>query len=157
MSKLYTTVTLRLILVRIDEVHQGGKGHWESFRPEMMKGSASLRLYGVPGCPTLAMTATATDEEIKQVVKALGLRNQPVILTSSPIQSHFKFSVIRRPSNNLGLDGIVSSNGVKKPGLMDLLFRVYLRKEFIKGVKVFKGISWSFKYESNACQEIDSF
>ena len=103
------------------------------------------------------MTATATDEEIKQVVDALGLRNQPVILTSSPIQSHIKFSVIRRPSNNLALDGIVSSNGVKKPGLMDLLFRVYLRKEFIKGVNEFKVIPWSLKYELNACQEIDSF
>ena len=54
----------RLILICIDEFHQGGEGHWSTFRPTMMKGSAGLRLYGVKDCPTLAMTATATTEEI---------------------------------------------------------------------------------------------
>ena len=119
-----------MIFVCIDEFHQGGKGHWESFRPDMLRGSASLRLYGVKGCPTLAMTATSTKAEIQQVVEALGLRTPPIILTSSPIQPHIKFSVIRRPSNNLGLDGETSASGLKKPGLMDLLHRIYLRKEF---------------------------
>ena len=33
-----------LILICIDEVHQGGKGHWDVFRPSMMSNSASLRL-----------------------------------------------------------------------------------------------------------------
>ena len=32
-----------LILICIDEFHQGGKGYWESFRPNMMSSSASLR------------------------------------------------------------------------------------------------------------------
>ena len=32
-----------LILVCIDEFHQGGHGHWQSFRPAMMSSSASLR------------------------------------------------------------------------------------------------------------------
>ena len=32
-----------LILVCIDEFHQGGEGHWNVFRPSMMSSSASLR------------------------------------------------------------------------------------------------------------------
>ena len=32
-----------LILIGVDEFHQGGHGHWESFRPSMMSSSASLR------------------------------------------------------------------------------------------------------------------
>ena len=118
----------RLILLTIDEFHQGGSGHWDSFRPTMMKGSAGLRLYGIKNCPSLAMTATATQNEIKEVVAALGLRNPPVILTSSPIQSHIKFSMIRRPSNNFGLDGTTNKRGDKNPGLMDLLQRIFLRQ-----------------------------
>ena len=92
----------------------------------MMRGSAGLRLYGVKDCPTLAMTATSTQHEIQQVVTAMGLRVSPVILTSSPVQSHIKFSMIRRPSNNYGLDGSTSKNGEKNPGLMDQLLRIFL-------------------------------
>ena len=118
----------RILIISIDEFHQGGKGHWDSFRPNMMKGSTSLRLYGVKNCPSLAMTATATQTEIEEVVAALGLRSRPVVLTSSPVQSHIKFSMVRRPSNNFGLDGTTSERGGKNPGLMDLLDRVFLGK-----------------------------
>ena len=92
----------------------------------MLAGSAGLRLYGVQNCPTISMTATATKGEIDEVVKALGLRSPPTILTASPVQAHIKFSVVRRPSNNYGLDGLVTKQGVRKPGLMDLLSRVYI-------------------------------
>ena len=118
----------RILLICIDEFHQAGFGHWDSFRPNMMKFSTGLRLYGIKECPSIAMTATSTEDEIRDVVRALGLREPPVVLTSTPVQSHLKFSVIRRPSNNFGLDGTVSSSGTKKPGLMDLLLRIYLRK-----------------------------
>ena len=74
------------------------------------------------------MTATSTQAEIGQVVEALGLRSPPIILTASPVQAHIKFSVIRRPSNNYGLDGIITKEGIRKPGLMDLLSRVYLNQ-----------------------------
>ena len=74
------------------------------------------------------MTATSTEEEIKDVILALGLREPPVILKLSPIQPHIKYSIIKRPSNNFGLDGVVSENGKKSPGLMDLLMRVYLKQ-----------------------------
>ena len=118
----------RLILVCIDEFHQGGEGHWNSFRPTMMKRSTGLRLYGVQNCSTIAMTATATKAEIEEVVKALGHRVRPVIITSSPVMRHIKFSMIRRPSNNYGLQGTVNKNEVKNPGLLDLLDRVFLRQ-----------------------------
>ena len=118
----------RVIMLCIDEFHQGGQGHWDSFRPNMMSSSAGLRLYGVKDCPTLAMTATATAKEIKEVVTAMGLRVSPVILTSSPVQSHIKFSMVRRPANNFGLDGSTNQKGEKNPGLMDLLQRVYLQQ-----------------------------
>ena len=116
----------RLLLVCIDEFHQGGQGHWSSFRPDMMRISTGLRLYGIQNCPSIAMTATATNDEIKDVVKALGLRVPPVVLVASPIQAHMKFDMIRRPSNNFGLEGTVTRSGVKNPGLLDLLKRVFL-------------------------------
>ena len=84
-----------LVLVCVDEFHQGGEGHWNSFRPEMMRMSTSLRLYGVRDCPTICMTATATSKEIEDVVKALGLRSAPVTLTATPVQQHMKFDIIR--------------------------------------------------------------
>ena len=74
------------------------------------------------------MTATATDSEIRDVVSALGLKTKPVILTTSPGQNHIKISIIRRPSNNYGLDGTTTRFDEHLPGLMDLLMRVYLQK-----------------------------
>ena len=124
-----------LLLVCVDEFHQGGDGHWNVFRPDMMRLSTSLRLYGVHNCPSVCMTATATEKEIVDVVKALGLRAPPVILTASPIQAHIKFSIIRRPSNNYGLEGTVTKKGVKNPGLLDLLDRVLLRK-YVEDLRV---------------------
>ena len=118
----------RIILICIDEFHQGGEGHWDSFRPTMMRASTGLRLYAVKNCPSLAMTATATSKEIEAVVAALGLRKSPVVLTSTPVQSHIKFSIVRRPSNNFGLDGTTTEKGVYNPGLMDLFMRVFLRQ-----------------------------
>ena len=93
----------------------------------MMKSSTGLRVYGVKGCPSIAMTATASNDEVKEVISALGLRTPPVILTSSPIQAHIKFSVLRRPASNHGIDGSTTKDGVWSPGLMDLLMRIYLR------------------------------
>ena len=104
----------------------------------MMRNSTSLRIYGVKNCPTIAMTATATNADIKEVVAALGLRTPPVLLASSPVMSHIKFSVVRRPSNYYGVDGYVTKDGSTHPGLMDLLSRVYLQfylKDLAHGVQ----------------------
>ena len=74
------------------------------------------------------MSATVTSSEVTDVVAALGLRSPPTILTASPVQSHLKFSMVRRPSNNYGLDGLINKDGKKSPGLMDLLDRIYLNQ-----------------------------
>ena len=118
----------RIFLICIDEFHQGAEGKWDSFRPNMMKSSTRLRLYGIKNCPSLAMTATASDADVKEVVASLGLRTDPIILTSSPIQSHIKFSIVRRPSTNYGQDGSINVDGRWNPGLMDLLMGLYLKK-----------------------------
>ena len=97
----------------VDEFHQGGESHWKSFRPEMMRRSTSLRLYGVKNCPTICMTATATPKEIEGVEKAMGLREEAVKLTSSPVLDHMKFSIIRRPSNINGWEGIEKKDGTR--------------------------------------------
>ena len=114
-----------ILLLCLDEFHQGTTGHWDSFRPDMLQKSAALRLYGVDNCPTIAMSATATTKEIKETVKALGLRIEPVILSSSPMQAHIKISMVRRPANNYGLHGSINKNGVRNAGLLDLLDRLY--------------------------------
>ena len=92
-----------------------------------MRSSTSLRLFGIKNCPCVAMTATATKNDIKEVVSALGLRVPPLVLSTSPVLPHIKFSILRRPSNNYGLDGYVTKDGKFQPGLMDLLLRVYLQ------------------------------
>ena len=115
-----------ILLLCLDEFHQGTTGHWDSFRPDMLQKSASLRLYAVDKCPTIAMSATATDKEIKETVKALGLRTEPIILCSSPVQAHIKISMVRRPANNYGLEGNVNNKGVRNAGLLDLLDRIYV-------------------------------
>ena len=113
------------------------------FRPNMMKSSTSLRLFGIKNCPCIAMNATATKNEIKEVISALGLRIPPVVLATSPVLPHIKFSILRRPSNNYGLDGYTTKDGKYQPGLMDLLLRVYLKfylKDLELGLKPKKAI-----------------
>lgn len=103
----------------------------------MMKLSTGLRLYGIENCPTVSMTATATDNEIREVVKALGLREPPIVLAANPVQNHIKISIIRRPSNNYGFEGTEKKDGSRNPGLVDLLDRVYL-KQYVEDINAGK-------------------
>ena len=94
-----------------------------------------LRIFAVPGSPTVAMTATATDVEISSMISNLGLRTPPVILKASPIQNHIKFVTLKRPSNNCGSYGRVDRHGNEHPGLIALLRRIYLDM-FIKNTRL---------------------
>ena len=87
-----------------------------------------MRIYSAKDAPALAMTATATEEDIQSMVKILGFRDKPVILRASPIQDHIKYCVIKRPPNVNGMDGNESSTGSMEPGLLTLLDRLYLSK-----------------------------
>ena len=90
--------------------------------------TARMRIFSVPGAPALAMTATATKEEVSAMTKNLGLRETPVILRASPIQDHIKFSVVKRPPNIHGMDSELTVTGTEQPGLLALLDRLYLAK-----------------------------
>ena len=115
--------TNNLVLIVIDEFHLNS--HWEAFRPEMMRLSTGLRAYSSRGAPVCVMTATAGKTEVRAVVRALGLEELPVMITSNPIQPHIKISVIKRPSNAYGFAG---KEG--KPGLWALLEEIYFRPLF---------------------------
>ena len=92
----------------------------------MMKIIGRLRIFRAPYAPTVAMSATATREEITSTSATLGFRVAPVILETPPTQSHIKYVTIERPSNNNGPDGYIDKKGEKYPGYLDLLLRIYL-------------------------------
>ena len=123
-----------LLLIVIDEVHQGCEGHWDSFRPDMLRLSCGLRVYARKNAPVIAMTATAKEDEIKQVISMLGLREEPVLIWSCPVQKYHKFSILKRPANCRGLLGTVDKLGRLQPGLWHLLERLYVG-EFLLAVK----------------------
>ena len=58
-----------------------------------------LRGKGIRRSPTLAMSATATSEEIEELKADLGLRDiNTVILKADPVQSQFNYMRVQRPS-----------------------------------------------------------
>ena len=118
----------------IDELHQGLEDHWSNIRPEMKSAMARLRIFSQPGAPVAAMSATATEEEVSAMIRNLGLREKPIILRASPVQDHHKFVVIKRPTNNCDPDGIVDRFGREKPGLLQLLNRIYISK-YIENIR----------------------
>ena len=118
----------QILMVTIDEFHTNL--HWSAFRSEMMRSSTGLRAFAQRGAPVCIMTATATEREVREVVRCLGLRQPPVLIASSPVQSHIKFSVIRRPSNAFGLEGKEGRRGEIKPGMWALLADLYFREMF---------------------------
>ena len=109
----------------------------------MMKVNSRLRIFRCPGAPCVAMSATATEDEIEATISNLGLRTKPVLLQASPTQQNIKFVTMTRPPNNYGADGYVDKDGTYKPGYMSILEEIYLT-EFIKsvreGLSVKKGI-----------------
>ena len=90
--------------------------------------TARMRIFSVRGAPAVAMSATATGDEVNAMIKNLGLRERPVVLRASPIQDHIKFAVVRRPPNNRGMDGELDKAGIEQPGLLALLDRIYLSR-----------------------------
>ena len=90
--------------------------------------TARLRVFSLPGAPIVAMSATATEPEISGMISNLGLREKPVVLRASPVQAHHKFVTVRRPPNNCDLEGRIDSLGREKPGLIQVLNRIFLRK-----------------------------
>ena len=111
----------------------------------MMKVISRLRIFRASGAPCVAMSATATSEEVSSTVKNLGLRTDPVLLQASPAQHHIKFVTIKRPPNNNGPDGYVDTSGVEHPGYLALLNRIYLT-EFIHCMREGKEVKRSILF-----------
>ena len=94
-----------------------------------------LQIFAVEGAPTLSMTATATEENMKEMKDCLGLSDDKVVvLQASPVQGHVKFQTVRRPPNGVGYDGDFDSAGRFKPGLGPVLNILYLER-FVSDVK----------------------
>ena len=87
--------------------------------------TARIRIFSVEGSPTVAMSATATDREVKAISDDLGFV-PPVILRASPVPDHMSFQAIERPSIICGADGRLDKSGKFHPGLNSLLRRIYL-------------------------------
>ena len=115
----------RILLNVTDEMH--ASLDWDGIRPQMKSVCGLMRIFAVKGAPTLSMTATATEEEVLEIKECLGLKDV-VVLRASPVQEHFKFLALRRPSNNCGFDGDTDKNGRFHPGLSSILNRLYLNK-----------------------------
>ena len=94
----------------------------------MQSVTAGMRIFSAPDAPTVAMSATATEQEVEAIIKNLGIRTKPKILRASPIQDHIRYELVRRPSNFCGMDGEVDKKGNFQAGLIALLDRIYLSK-----------------------------
>ena len=117
----------------IDEFHTILPKHWASFRPGMEEETARLRVFLRKGAPTGALSATSTRAEIDATVLILGLREKPVILAECPLQEHYKFVMLKRPSDNYGFEGFIDKNNKFHAGLLEQLKVVYL-DEYINSI-----------------------
>lgn len=101
----------------------------------MMSLCGLIRIFAVKNAPTLIMTATATEEDLKEMKECLSLKDdQVVVLRASPVQDHVKFQTLRRPPNGNGFEGEFLSTGSFRPGLCHLLNTLYLGR-FISDIK----------------------
>merc|ERR1719319_8201 len=101
--------------------------HWGTLRPEMADTIRRLRAFLVKGSPTICLSATTTREEIDATAEILGLREPPLVLASSPVQSQFKLVSIQSPSSSIPSDGFTDVRGNFKPGFLNLFIRLYGR------------------------------
>ena len=88
-----------------------------------------LRGQMVRKAPTLCMTATATKAEVKELKEMMGFREQDtVVLSADPVQSQFNIVRVERPPNMRGTSGIQDIEGDLKPGLGQLMRRLFFDK-----------------------------
>ena len=94
-----------------------------------------IRIFAVKGSPTLSMTASATDSDVREMKSCFNMKDDETeVLRASPVQDHVNFQAVRRPPNGVGFDGDFSNSGCFGPGLGQLLCRIYLDK-FISDVR----------------------
>jgi hypothetical protein len=117
-----------------------------------------LRGKCVKKSPTLAMSATATEQEIEELKVDLGLRStNTVILKADPIQSQFNYIRVQRPGNIHGCYGSENSVGELQPGLIHTINEIFLDtyvQKIQSGAEVKKSI-WLFRNENDIADVYD--
>ena len=74
--------------IHLSEVHQGMSGHWEQFRPGMLRPVFSARVHAVPGSPVGAFSATITEAEKEKVLEMAGRKGKMLVLAQGPLSDH---------------------------------------------------------------------
>ena len=118
----------------IDEFHILQPMHWASFRPCMEEQSARVRVFLRKGAPTGFLSATATEAEVSAACENFGLKSEPVVMAESPLQKHYKFVVLKRPSDNYGFEGFLSKNEKFHSGLLQQL-KVIIIDEYVRCIQ----------------------
>ena len=84
-----TLKSKRLIVITfVDEFQMNLEKHWgNDFRPDMKTVPGLLRSKAVKSAPVLAMSATATEQEVEELKTSLGLRpGNTIVLSAEPVQ-----------------------------------------------------------------------
>ena len=123
----------RLFGVFIDEAHLGLPGHWESFRPGLLKKMFQIKVHTTFLVPIAIFSATITESERKEVLKLAG-RKKLVTLSVGPVQRNHKICVVKRPTSQVPFLGKKDARGRQVPGLLALLRRLVL-DQFVAAVK----------------------
>ena len=89
----------------------------------------SLRAFAPATSPLCLVTATMRSADMARVARSMDMSENPVLIHASPVHDHVKYSIIPRPSNAFGFDGKDNLTGMK-PGLLQLLERIYLNDYF---------------------------
>ena len=85
-----------------------------------------LRAFLVKGAVTICLSATVTQEEVEATREMLGLRGEPVVVASSPVQPQFKLIAVQSPVCFVDPDGYINAKGIYKPGILTLHRRLFL-------------------------------
>ena len=124
----------RIFGVFIDEAHLGLPGHWESFRPGLLKMMFQVKVHATFLAPLAIFSATITESERKEVLKLAGRKKPIVTLSVGPVQTNHKVCVVKRPTSQVPFLGKKDARGRQVPGLLALLRRLVL-DDFVAAVR----------------------
>ena len=117
-----------IMQIVIDEAHAGLASQWAgTFREGMLKAPARIRVKAQENAPVLAMSATLSYEDTKELMSNLDLSSdKTVVIRENPVLSNIKFSKLIRPNR---FEGRSNPNNCKyEYGTLDMLKEIYLDK-----------------------------
>ena len=116
-----------IMQIVIDEAHAGLASQWAgSFREGMLKAPARIRVKAQENAPVLAMSATLSYEDTKELMSNLDLSSdKTVVIRENPVLSNIKYSKFIRPNR---FEGRTNANCKYDYGTLDMLKEIYLNK-----------------------------